>query len=116
MRRGDRALLPPGVITHLVADEVVTTYRRLQGLEPLLEQRLFPLRCATQHVVHLVPGDRHAALDVAAVIGMDLRTLLDGELDALRRWQAREFLTGLGRERVRRQHHALLAVDAMRRV
>src|SRR5690349_7877815 len=116
MRRGDRAFLPARVVAHLVADEVVVTYRRLQRLEPLLEQRLFPLRRAAQHVVHLVPRDADAGFHMARIVRMYLRALRNCELETLRRRKSRELFAGFGAERVRTQHHALLAMDAMRRI
>src|SRR5687768_13268357 len=83
MRRGNGALLPARVITHLVTDQVVTAHWRLQPLEPLPEQRLVPLRCAAQHVVHLVPGDADARLHMARIVRMYLRALLNREPETL---------------------------------
>src|SRR5262245_42359930 len=116
MRRGDRSFLPARVIAHLVAHQVVRPDRLLQRAEPALIQLLVPLRGAAEHVVHLVPGDADAVLDVAAIVRMNLRSLLNCELEALLRRKPRELFAGDGAESVRTQHHALLAMDAMRRI
>src|SRR6202167_2808145 len=115
-RRIHRPLLPAWQVAHLIANDVVIAGRCLQQLVPLVAQLDRPGGRTAEHVVHAYPGDADTAFDVVAEARVQLLGLPDRQLQPLLVRQAREPLSGLLTERIGAQHHALLAVDAMRRI
>src|SRR5690242_15274618 len=115
-RRMHRALLPPRVVTHLIADHVVPADRRLNAREVLLAHLRIPLGGAAEHVVHAMPRDADAGLDVLAVIGMNALALLDGGFEPLRMRHALEAIRGRSAKDVRAEHHAFRPMNAVARI
>ena len=85
----------------------------LKALEVLFHIVPGPFRGAPHHVIHAVPGNADAVLDVLLPARVDLCPLLNHRLEALLGGHACEVGAGPGEEGIGREQNAFFAVEPM---